>query len=449
MQNCLILGAGVSGIQVTKFLLARQFNVYIHDKDKTKLRELFDAKIIDNRANPLEKINRKTLQFFDTVVVSPGVSLSKKFLRECQMLKINVLSEVDLASMFCSAPIFAVTGTNGKTTTVNFLHQIFCFVRKDSHLVGNVGTPFCSEIDKISQKSKVVLEISSFQLEHCEHLRCNACAILNFAPDHLDRYKNLDEYENTKAHLIDCVDSGGVAVLNYDDERVRARGVGLKNILYFSTSELPKGVKGYFLRDGKVMLNLQNKTKEILTLPEIKIRGQHNLSNLLCAIALAHIGKIAPNKIESALTKITLPRHRIEFAGEKGGVKFFNDSKATNIHSTRSALATFDEPIHLLLGGSDKGEKFGEFLARLPQNVVTLTAFGKMGRIIYRKAKSNGVSCKYFPRLSFAFDYVKKIAKSGDVVLLSPACASFDEFSNYEERGDCFCNLVAEWLSEK
>ncbi len=449
MHNCLILGAGMSGITATKFLLDRQFNVYIHDKDKKKLRELFDAKIIDKEANLIEKINRKTLQFFDTVIVSPGVNLSKKFLRECEALKVNVLSEVDLASMFCPATIFAVTGTNGKTTTVNFLHQILNSAGEDSHLVGNVGTPFCAELDKISPKSKVVLEISSFQLEHCEHLKCFVGAILNFAPDHLDRYESYQEYENTKAKLIDCVNEKGAVVLNYDDERVRARGEGLKNSVFFSTSELPKGIKGYFLRDGKVMLNFLTKTKEILTLPDIRIRGKHNLSNLLCAIVLAHIGKIKPEKIQLALATISLPRHRIEFAGEKNGVRFFNDSKATNIHSTCSALATFCEPIHLLLGGSDKGENFGDFLDSLPQNVVSLTAFGKTGKKIYRKAKKLKVPCKYFAKLISAFDYVKNLAKAGEVVLLSPACASFDEFLNYEERGDFFCNLVAEWLSEK
>ena len=449
MQNCLILGAGVSGIAAAKLLIDKQKNVYIHDKDKRKLRELYDAKIIDNQVNLIEKFNRKTLQFFDTLVLSPGVKLNTKILQECRLQNIQVLSEIDLASMFCKAPIFAITGTNGKTTTVNYLHQIFVAAGKKSHLLGNVGVPFCGEVDKIDSKSKVVLEVSSFQLEHCTHLECAAAAILNFAPDHLDRYSCYDDYEDTKAHLLNCIAQNGVALLNYDDVRVRSRGLDNLNAQYFSLTKLPPDVKGYYICENKVMQNTGTRTRELIELPELNIRGDHNLSNLLCAIAMAHIAKIKPAQILSALTNLSQPRHRLEFAGEKNGVKFYNDSKATNIHSVKTAIATFSQPIHLLLGGSDKGEDFAKFLSKLPPQVLTVTAFGKMGKKIYRQAKRQKLDCAYFPKLNLAFDYAKNIAEAGDVVLLSPACASFDEFPNFEARGDTFCNLVAEWLSEK
>ena len=449
MQNCLILGAGVSGISAVKLLLDKQMNVYIHDKDRRKLRELYDAKIIDNKANLIEKFNRKTLQFFDTLVVSPGVKLDSKILNECKLQNIEVLSEIDLASMFCKAPIFAITGTNGKTTTVNFLHQIFVSAGVNSYLLGNVGVPFCGSVEKIDSKSKVVLEVSSFQLEHCNHLKCAVATILNFAPDHLDRYSSLEEYENTKAKILDCVSQNGVALLNYDDVRVRSLGFDNLHTLYFSLSELPPDIKGYYIYENKVKLNTGTRTRELFELPELNLIGTHNLSNLLCAIALAHIAKIKPSEILATLGNLSPPRHRLEFVGEKEGVKFFNDSKATNIHSTRTALETFTQPIHLLLGGSDKGEDFAEFLSKLPSNILSVTAFGKMGKKIYRFAKRQKLDCAYFSKLTMAFEYIKNIAEAGDIVLLSPACASFDEFSNFEARGDCFCNLVAEWLSEK
>jgi len=449
MQNCLVLGAGVSGISAVELLLKKQMNVYIYDKDLQKLRELYENKIIDNRAKCVNRLNRKLLKNFDTIITSPGIFLSPKFVRECKLLDVNILGEIDLASMYCTAPIYAVTGTNGKTTTVNFLHQIFLLTNKKSKLLGNVGTPFCSEIENLNSRTKVVLEVSSFQLEYATHLRCKVSAILNFAPDHLDRYASFTEYKNTKSKILDCLDSSGVGLLNYDDERVRMCGESKKNTLYFSVNRLPNDVMGYYIDGKKVLLNTILGSRELFLLPQLKIKGRHNLFNLMCAIAMAHIAGVRPSQIQSVLPELTLPRHRIEFVGERDGVKFFNDSKATNIASTRVALDSFCEPTILLLGGSKKGEDFTNFLQNLPSSVREIVAFGPLGKQIFKKCKRLKVNCKYYLKLGSAFDYAKRIATCGDIVLLSPAGASYDEFKNFEERGEYFCNLVSEWIGEK
>lgn len=449
MQNCLIWGAGASGVSAVKFLLTKEKNVYIYDIDRKKTRDLFAANIIDLRVHFVKKIDAKILDIVDTIVLSPGVKISPKIERKCIQQNIQIISEIDLAGMFCPAPIYAITGTNGKTTTVNFLHQILKFGQRESWLLGNVGTPFCAKVDDLHAKSAVVLELSSFQLERCPHLKCAAVAILNLAPDHLDRYSSFDDYVSAKAKILDCVKAGGRILLNMDDERVRELGAGRENVIFFSLNSLPVDAVGYFIKNGSIYHKTLHRTQKLLDLPHLGLLGEHNLQNLLCAVALAHLAKIQPAQIAAALSGLTLPRHRLELAGQKDGVSFYDDSKATNIAATRAALACFDKKIHLLLGGSDKGEDFECFLTHLPSAVFSVTAFGAMGKKIWKICKKHNILCEYYPTLTLAFDFVKYLAHSGEVVLLSPACASFDEFSDYQARGDYFCHLVTEWMCEK
>lgn len=449
MQNCLVWGIGISGISATKLLINKGKNVYIYDKNTTKLQELFDAKIINSCAQIIKKIDSKIWSKIDTLVLSPGVKLTPKITSKCQKFGVKIISEIDLASMYCTAPILALTGTNGKTTTVTFLHHILLNSGVDSRLVGNVGNAFCDEVESLQKESVVVLELSSFQLEHCTHLKCKAVGLLNLAPDHLDRYKNFDEYVTAKTKIFNCVTAAAPLIINMDDARACASAKNCENIVYFSTKPLPSGKIGYFLSKNAVFQSTFSRVRKLFDLPPLDFIGQHNLSNLLCAIAFAHLNGISSQKIKTAISTLKLPRHRLEFAGERGGVKFFNDSKATNIHSTMGAIASFEQNIHLLLGGSDKGEDFGDFFANLPQNILSVVTFGEMGKKIFRQCQRAKRTCYNFQNLQKAFDFVKKLAKNGEIVLLSPACASFDEFDNFEARGDYFCNLVAEWVSEE
>lgn len=450
MQNYLILGLGKSGISAANLLISRGANVYAYDKNKSLLPELRDAKLLSDKVTPVGKLSKKRLFSFgiECIIISPGFVLTQKVAKIIQKLDITVMSEVDFASTLCTAPIFAVSGTNGKTTTVNFLHQIFSSCGVDSRLVGNVGVPFCDEVSDTSPKTKFVLELSSFQLEHCEHLRCDAVALLNVARDHLDRYNSFREYYEAKKHLLYCVKPEGKIFLNFDDDLVRQLGQNRQNVYYFSTQPLPREVKGFFLHDNTIFSQKDGEIKPVVSLDRCPLVGMHNYSNLVCAVAMAKFARFGHEKLEQAIGALKTPPHRLEFVGEKNGVRFVDDSKATNIHSTIHAIACFDN-IDLMLGGSDKGEDFSEFLSNLPSAVKRVVAFGKTGKKIYTLGKKCGLDIHYCANLIEAFDYVKTVAVAGEVVLLSPACASFDEFSSYAERGESFCRLVAEWLGEK
>ncbi len=450
MQNYLVLGLGVSGISASALLLDAGKKVFAFDHDKNRGTELRDAKLIDENVVIVNKLNKKLLSKIDCIVISPGFVLSEKLEKFCTTYNIPILSEVDLASIYCKSQIFGITGTNGKTTVVNFLYQIFSSAGYESAMLGNVGTTFSKMVNSLSPKTKVVLELSSFALEHCPHLRCAGVALLNVAPDHLNRYNSFSEYYHTKLKILDCVQDGGAICLNYDDEFVRLAGNTRPEAIYFSTSKLPERFDGYFIQDSVVYYQKKGEIKSLFSLDSVKFLGVHNYSNLLCAVALARSAKVSVEKIKSAVANLSLPKHRLEFVGEKDGVKFFDDSKATNIHSTNSALSSFDCPINLLLGGSDKGEDFVPFLAKMPKNVQNIVCFGKFGKKIFdiaKKLKLKNIS--YHTDLTSAFDFVKTVAKSGSVVLLSPACASFDEFASFVQRGEKFCQLTAEWLGEK
>lgn len=451
MQNCLIWGVGISGISAAKLLINKGKNVYIYDKNTTKLLEFFDSKIIDSRAQIVKKIDKNIWSKIDTLVLSPGVKLSPKIFSKCQKFVVDIISEIDLASMYCTAPILAITGTNGKTTTVTFVHQILRAAGRDSRLVGNVGRAFCDEVETLTEDSVVVLELSSFQLEHCSHLKCRAVGLINLAPDHLNRYSSFEEYTAAKTNIFDCTAPDSSIIINKDDPLVCAQCVdkNVKNVVYFSQKPLKIGEIGYFLSENAVFCATHHRIKKLFDLPSLGFLGQHNLSNLLCAVAFAHLIGVTAPQLAAAILTLKLPRHRLEYVGEKNGVTFYNDSKATNIHACQGAISAFSQGIHLLLGGSDKGENFAEFLSNLPQNVVSVVTFGAMGKKICRQSKSSARPCYNFSNLLSAFDFVKKHAKNDEIVLLSPACASFDEFDNFEARGEYFCNLVAEWVSEE
>lgn len=449
MQNFLVLGMGQSGISACELLLAHGKKVAIFDNEKSHCAELKAAKLVAGSVEIRTKLNKAVLNSVDAIVLSPGFVLPKNFEKLTQKNHIPIFSELDFASTFCAAPIYAISGTNGKTTTATMLHQIFESAGKLSHLLGNVGVPFSSAVDTLTPNSRVVLEVSSFQLEHCDNLRCRAVALLNVANDHLDRYASFREYYYTKRHLLDCVAEGGDILLNFDDNLVRILGKNRPNVRYFSLHKLSRELDGFYLDSGAIWSQRGGKAHTIAILDDVEFVGEHNYANLVCAVGLAYLARVPAVKIQAAISQIKLPRHRIEFAGEKGGVRFYDDSKATNIHSTLSAIKSFDAPINLMLGGSDKGEDFGDFLANLPAKVVQIVAFGAMGKKIYAKCRRCGVKAAHFaPNLMAAFDYIKAVATRGSVVLLSPACASFDEFSGYAERGDAFCNLVAEWVGE-
>ncbi len=448
-ENYLVIGLGRSGIAVANFLLNKGKIVYIYDKKEGLTKELVRMGLINEKAIIIDKLCAKTLCIVLCIVLSPGVKLNKKELKLIEKYQIKVIGELAFASHFCNAPMYAVTGTNGKTTTVNFLNQILKTAGMNTHLLGNVGTPLSSEVEKILPSDKVILEVSSFQLEYCTGLKFNCAGFINIAPDHLDRYANFNEYFKTKQKILDCVDKNGKIFLNYDDALVKNLAENRENVEFFSLEELPENKNGLYIKENKIFKNENNKVNFIADLDEFQPKGKHNLQNLLCAVGMAVSAGVAPINIQKAIPTLITPSHRIEFAGECNGVKFYNDSKATNTDSVLVALKCFTEPLWLLLGGSDKSEKFDNLIKQMPKNVVEIVAFGQTGKKIYKTCKKFKFNKVHLSNTFYdAFNFAKDKSRQGEVVLLSPACASFDEFANFEERGKYFCNLVSELNGE-
>ena len=436
-MNYLVYGLGVSGLACVELLLNRKENVWVFDDDKLRLSELVNKGIVNSKCRVVKKLNKDTLQSIEAIILSPTVRLNK-LNRLVNELDIKVFGEFEFASQVCKAPIFGVTGTNGKTTTVNFLHQLCCFAGEKAHLVGNVGTPLSEIVDNIHSTDVVVAELSNFQLEHSEKLKLKSAALTNIAPDHLDKYSSFEEYFLAKQNIISCVTD--CVFFNYDDKNIRKLATKCQRYQFFSTQYLPSEQNGLFIEQNDVYSKQNGHKTKVLSLDSFILKGAHNLSNLMCAISLGLNTGLSAGEIESSLGKLTLPRHRLEFVKKVNGVEYYNDSKATNIHAVNSALANFrNRQVVLLMGGSDKGEDFSKF--KLPQFVVTLITFGAMKNKIAKQVKA---ACNVFrcESLADAVWMAKKLAL--DVVLLSPGCASFDEFDSYAERGEYFCELVKE-----
>ena len=438
-MNYLVIGLGRSGISACNLLVKKEYKVFAYDNNKKIGEELKNAKILNEKVNFVFTLNKKLAKIIDCIVLSPGVPF-KKIKHFAFKYNIEVISEIELASMFCPCEIVAITGTNGKTTTVNLLNQMLK-TQKKTFLVGNIGTPFCEEVLKMGADDIAICEVSSFQLEHIKNFKPKISAILNLAPDHMDRYENFQQYAQAKFNLFKNMIKQDVAVLNFDDILIKSLSKTiLPEILYFSKYK-QENFNGIFKNGNNWTIIMDNITKEVFHFDLSKHKGLF-AQNVMCAILIAYYLGINKENIITALENFSLPKHRIEFVDTIGKVSFYDDSKATNIHSCLSALCHFSEPLVLILGGSDKKEDFSTLFMHLPKNVVKIVAYGKTAKKIYKNGIKSGFKTIVKTKgLQDAFDEAVKDS-GAEVVLLSPACASFDEFNNYEERGEFFKNLV-------
>lgn len=440
-MNYLVVGLARSGISACELLARKGEKVFAFDDDKKKVKELINLNILNQNVTVVPKLNKKVLTDIDKIILSPGVP-KERILGIVKRYNILVESELELAFKNAPCDVLAITGTNGKTTTVNILGEILK-QSKDVFVVGNVGEAFSGKVLEMKKNSVAVCEVSSFQLENIKTFRPKIVGFLNIAPDHLDRYLTFEEYAKAKLKIFENMKKNDVAVLNFDDLVLKKFCDGL-NIqkLYFSRQPLPEDVQGAFLQDDKIILKLGNKTEE-LCVKDVKLKGVHNIYNIMCASIMARKYGIDLQQIQLALQTFKGLKHRLEFVGEIGNIKFFNDSKATNIHSTLTAVNSFKENIVLLLGGSDKGENFAILFENLPTNVVKIVTFGKLSKKIF----SHGVCANFkniekAENLEDAFNKAVSNLSGDEIVLFSPAGASFDEFANFEERGEFFEYLV-------
>ena len=433
-MKAIIVGNGKSGKAAFELLKSENVEVsFLKQED-------IDAKFFEK-----EYLDR-LLKGLSFIVKSPGVPYDVEILKEVKNRKIKIVGEFELGAKRLQGDVIAVTGTNGKTTTVSLINFLLNGGNQKIFKGGNIGIPVSSFCKETKKEDISVLECSSFQLENISKFRPKISAILNLSPDHLNRHKTFKNYIDCKKNIAKNQTENDYLLINADEEILMKNLPKTKaKIFYFSTKKI---VKGCYLKRGNIYFNDNLISKKIASVKDIKIVGEHNLSNALCA-TLAVWLETHDEEILKRLKDFSAVEHRIEFVSKINQISFYNDSKATNILSTLSAIKSFKCGINLILGGSDKGCDFDEFFAKTPKNIENIAIFGETRQKIAFSAQKYGFKNFYIcDTLKASTLLLYQLAKEGEIVLLSPACASFDCFENYEERGNCFKKIVKEIENE-
>jgi UDP-N-acetylmuramoylalanine--D-glutamate ligase len=439
-MNILIIGASKSGKSAA--ILAKNLgnNVFVSelqtaDNFKETIQE-FDKYSINYEfgKNSIEK-----LQDVDLVITSPGVPREAEILIQAGKRNIEIISEVEYAYRNCNNPIIAVTGTNGKTTTTALIEFILNVGGKKAVAAGNIGLPFSDLIGKLEKEEIIVLEISSYQLDRIKYFRPEVAIITNITPDHLKYHKTMQDYVETKWKISCNQNENDLLILNYDDEILRKNPIVKSKIEYISVD---KQAGGAFIREGKIILrNQQQKEEELMLVQQLSLPGKHNLYNSLAAIIATRAFEISNENIRDALSRFEGVNHRLEFVKTINGIKFINDSKATNVNSTWYALNSFNSPIIWIAGGRGDNNQYSELDESVAENVKKIICIGEEAENI-AKHFCMIKECVIFDTLEEAVFDAFSSANENDVVLFSPACKSFDMFSNFEHRGEVFKEIV-------
>ncbi|MDP9160604.1 MAG: UDP-N-acetylmuramoyl-L-alanine--D-glutamate ligase [Acidobacteriota bacterium] len=441
-KRVLVLGLAKSGIASTLFLKSRGANVTVSDVkppeqfgDEIPL--LLSQGIVVETGGHAEH----TIQNQDLVVVSPGVPRDAPSLLLARESGISVIGEIELAAQFMSGSIIAITGSNGKTTTTTLVGKILKAAGFPVLVGGNIGTPAISLADQTTPKSLVVLEVSSFQLETIQIFRPKIAVILNITPDHLDRHRTLSAYTNAKARIFENQKLEDFTVLNADDPIcVQLASRTRSQVFWFSRKKEVKA--GAYVVDGTLVCRDSSGVSEIMPVSEIPLKGGHNQENILASVCACVLVGSARDKIREAVRDFHAVEHRLEFVATIRGVSYYNDSKATNVDATIKALESFPANIHLILGGKDKDSDYSLLRDLLRERVKCVYTIGAAAAKIESQIKGASEVIQA-GNLNSAVIRAALDAQSGDIVLLAPACASFDQFQSYEHRGRIFKEAVA------
>ena len=418
-KNIAVLGAGTTGISVSKLAKFIGANVLLSDSNKKNTNNTHAGIKIEVGGH-----SNKILEN-DLIIKSPGISNDIPILVKAREKKIKIISEIEFSSWFSELPIIGITGSNGKTTTVNLLNRIFKDANFYPALGGNMGVPFSDNIMKEllgSQKIKLhILELSSFQLEHIFELPLSIACILNISEDHLDRYKDYNEYIKSKLNIVNALKEDGYLVYNRDDNVLKEKLNNINNSIFFSSKSI---------EESSINFN------------SLPLKGKHNHLNIMAAVKIAKIFNIDDDVIHKSLESFLPLSHRLEFIGKYNNSLVYNDSKATNLNSMQVALESFEKNIVLVLGGLDKGNSnFFNPINYCKKKIRFASCYGESGEYINNQIK-NIVETNYtYSFLDAVLDAVNHLTND-DVLLLSPGCASFDQFDNYESRGDKFKEII-------
>ena len=443
-KKVLVFGLGISGIGAGQILERHGAEVIMYDgnqklteeKIKKQLGEDSSAKIV------IGDFPEEVLEKLDMTVLSPGVPTDLPVIEKMREQGITVIGEVELAYQFGKGDVLAITGTNGKTTTTTLLGEIMKNYQEDVFVVGNIGTPYTTAVEKMTDNTITVAEMSSFQLESIVDFRPRVSAILNFTPDHLNRHHTMEAYIEAKENIAKNQTEKDTCVLNYEDDVTRAFGENVKSkVLYFSSQRILE--EGIYQDGEKIVLSLNGEKTEICTVNELNILGTHNHENAMAAAAMAAAYGVPVEIIRKTLKEFQGVEHRIEFVAEKDGVVYYNDSKGTNPDAAIKGIQAMNRPTILIGGGYDKQSDFHEWIQSFDGKVRYLVLIGATKEQIQKEAAECGFhDCILKDTFEEALDTCVELARPGDAVLLSPACASWGMFPNYEVRGEEFKKYV-------
>jgi UDP-N-acetylmuramoylalanine--D-glutamate ligase len=439
-KRVLVVGLGKSGVASALFLASCGARVTVSDaKSEEQLRDEIPALLDRGITVETGKHGERTFRDQDLIVVSPGVPSDVGPLQQARRLGIPIIGEIELTARFLQGHVVAITGSNGKTTTTTLTGEIIASGGRKTLVGGNIGTPAVTFVEQSSADTWVVLEISSFQLESIESFHPQIAAILNITPDHLDRHGSMENYIAAKARIFENQGPEDYAVLNADSEICRQLAAGLKpQVLWFSRQHEVE--RGAFVRGGAILHRDGHET-EIMPVSEIALKGAHNVENVLAAVAIGMAAGVEPAAIRRAVKDFRAVEHRLEYVATLRGVEYYNDSKATNVDATIKALESFPGNIHLILGGKDKGSDYSELQPLIEARVKRVYTVGAAATKIEEQLGGR-VPVVSAQTLDSAVLKAADFAAEGDIVLLAPACASFDQFSSYEHRGRVFKELV-------
>ncbi|HEX9613891.1 MAG TPA: UDP-N-acetylmuramoyl-L-alanine--D-glutamate ligase [Bacteroidota bacterium] len=439
--NIAVLGAARSGTAVARLLRSKGARVLVSDqRPAEQLREA--ASELASEGVDLETGGHSERVFDSTLMVlSPGVLSDAPVVREALRRAIHVVSEVEVASWFCRPPIVAVTGSNGKTTTTTLIGRILGDAKKKHVVAGNIGTAFSSVVLDLAEDETAVLEISSFQLDHCETFHPKISVLLNITEDHMDRYgHSMQRYASSKARVFMNQTHDDILVY-YADDPWTAEVVRNARCRRLPISLDKVHQEGAWVENDSIVLRIGGNRTEIIPTGQMSMRGSHNVLNAMAAASVGYLAGVSPASIRATLRNFKGVEHRLEFVREIDGVRYYNDSKATNVDSVRYALQAFTDPVILFLGGRDKGNDYSRILDLVKQRAKAVIALGESAERVELSFRAS-LPVHRVSSMSEAVTVAAGLAKPGDVVLLSPACASFDWFENYEHRGRVFKELV-------
>ena len=442
-KKVLVFGSGISGIGAVKLLETHGAKVVLYDGNNAlKAEEVKERLTLGSRAEVvIGTFPEELLSELDLVVLSPGVPTDLPIVEAMKAQKIRVIGEIELAYQYGRGDVLAITGTNGKTTTTSLLGEIMKNYQDDVYVVGNIGNPYTIVADDMTDQTITVAEMSSFQLETIDSFRPKVSAILNFTPDHLNRHHTMEAYVNAKKNIARNQTEEDFCILNYEDELTREFGKKIcANVLYFSSRHTLE--EGIYLEEGKIIL-AYGKKQEVCAVEDLKILGTHNYENVMAAAAMAYVYGVPMDVIRKSVKAFGGVEHRIEYVTEKNGVAYYNDSKGTNPDAAIKGIQAMNRPTVLIGGGYDKDSVYTEWIESFDGKVKKLILVGETKEKIARDADACGFHDYVFAdTFEEAVLLAAKTAENGDAVLLSPACASWGMFPNYEVRGEKFKEIV-------